>query len=490
MAPQVVASRARPEEIASDALVIGATKDGDGFSLSPGGSRVDEALGGYLSEYIGSIGFSAKANEVELVPTGREVPAQTIVVVGLGEPRSLKRGALSAAAGAAARKLSQRPAIASILHESLEDAEATRATVEGFLLGLYRFLPYKSDGGPAKIETIDILAEDSEDAIERARVTADAVTLARDLTNEPASTLTPEVLAARAQEVADMGGLECRVLDEEALREGRFGGLLGVSQGSARSPRLIHLRYAPDNARGKVALVGKGITFDSGGLSIKDAKSMETMKTDMAGAAAMVATMSALPRIGAGVEVDAYLACCENMTGAQALKPGDVIVHRSGRTTEVNNTDAEGRLVLSDALVYACEHEPDAIVDAATLTGGIIIALGRKATGLFSNDDALAAELENASREAGERFWRMPLYEDLKSDLESEVADMKNSGGRYGSSILGALFLQQFVKPGVAWAHLDIAGTARAESDAGDVSRGGTGVPVKTLLTWIEGRSR
>ena len=217
---------------------------------------------------------------------------------------------------------------------------------------------------------------------------------------------------------------------------------------------------------------------------------METMKTDMAGAAAMLATVSALPRIGARVEVDAYLACCENMTGAQALKPGDVIVHRGGRTTEVNNTDAEGRLVLSDALVYACERGPDAIVDAATLTGGILIALGRKATGLFSNDDALAAELESAAAEAGERFWRMPLYDDYRSDLDSEVADMKNSGGRYGSSILGALFLKQFLKPGVPWAHLDIAGTARADSDSGDISRGATGAPVRTLLSWIEGRAR
>jgi leucyl aminopeptidase len=301
--------------------------------------------------------------------------------------------------------------------------------------------------------------------------------------------LSPEALAGRARELADVAGLECTVLDEEDLRAGNFGGILAVSQGSARPPRLIRLRHAPAHPKGKVALVGKGITFDSGGLSIKDAKSMETMKNDMAGAAAVIATMSALGRLGVNVEVEGFVPTCENMSGSRALKPGDVIVHRAGRTTEVNNTDAEGRLVLSDAITLACERKPDAVVDAATLTGGVLVALGRKSTGLFANDDALAGELERAAGSAGERLWRLPLYSDYRSELDSEVADMKNSGGRFGSSIIAALFLEEFVQGGVAWAHLDIAGTARTDSDSGELSRGATGVGVRTFLEWLEGRA-
>jgi leucyl aminopeptidase len=489
MPPQVTATGARPDQVGSDALVIGATKDRDGVSLAEGGRIVDAALDGYLSEYLAAAGFRGKSGEVELVATGKRVPAQTIAVVGLGDAGSLDAASLRSAAGTVIRKLSERTAIASLLHESLEGPGAVTATVEGFLGGLYRFLPYKRDGKSAKVDTITLLAEGAEEEVERAQVVAQAVALARDLTNEPASTLTPAMLAARAREVADVAGLDCDVLDEEQLREAGFGGLLGVSQGSARPPRLIHLHYMPEDPKGKVALLGKGITFDSGGLSIKDAKSMETMKSDMAGAAAVIATMSALGRCGIRVEVDAYVPSCENMTGGQAIKPGDVIVHRGGRTTEVNNTDAEGRLVLSDVLVYACEREPDAIVDAATLTGGVMVALGRKATGLFSNDDGLARELEQAGESAGERIWRLPVYDDYMSELESEVADMKNSGGRFGSAIIGALFLKQFVRSGTPWAHLDIAGTARSESESGALSKGGTGVPVRTFVAWLEGRS-
>jgi len=308
--------------------------------------------------------------------------------------------------------------------------------------------------------------------------------------NEPASTLTPEALATRATEIADVAGLECTILDDRELADGGFGGILGVGKGSHRPPRLIQMRHRPDAASGRVALIGKGITFDTGGLSLKDARAMENMKTDMAGAAAVMATMGALGRLNVSTEVLAFVPACENMPGGNALKPGDVIKHYGGRTTEVNNTDAEGRLVLGDALALACEQEIDAVVDVATLTGGISVALGRKSTGLFANDDALAKALEDAAEAAGERIWRLPLYDDYKRGLDSDVADMKNSAGRDGSSITAALFLREFVKDDVAWAHLDIAGTARAASDYDEVTRGGTGTSVRTLLEWVKARVR
>jgi len=490
MPPQIVRSEEPATAVACDALVIGATSTGEGPCLQPGGNDVDAALDGYLTEYLDIAGFRGKRGELEMVATARRLPAHAVAVVGLGSADELDASAVRAAAGFAARKLSQRSVLASILHEATKDGLA--AAVEGFLLGNYIFTGYKSDPASAKTATIMTLGNASDDEIERGQIVSAACVLARDLTNEPASTLSPEVLAARAREIADVAGLECTIHDERELSRRGFGGILGVSQGSARPPRLIELRYSPPGERppasARVAILGKGITFDSGGLSIKDARSMETMKTDMAGGAAVIATMSALGRLRPNVEVLALVPTAENMNGDAALKPGDVLTHYGGRTTEVNNTDAEGRLVLGDAIAYACESEPSAVVDVATLTGGVVLALGRRSTGLFSNDDRLAEELERAGASAGERLWRLPAYDDYLSYLESEVADMKNSGGRFGAAIFGAIFLKQFLSPGTAWAHLDIAWTARAESDSGETSRGGTGVGVRTLLHWIEGR--
>jgi leucyl aminopeptidase len=397
---------------------------------------------------------------------------------------------LRRAAGSAARRLSDHSVIASALHGAVRADDAVSASVEGFLLGSYRFITYKSDPRPSKIQRIMLLDSPGGRTVERGQAMAEATSLARDLTNEPGSGLTPELLAARAREVADVGGLECTVLDEDELQERGFGGILGVSRGSVEPPRLIQLRYAPSGASRRVVLIGKGITFDSGGLSLKDAKNMEMMKTDMAGSAAVIGAMSALPRLDIGVEVWGLVPASENMPGGNALKPGDVITHYGGRTSEVLNTDAEGRLVLADAIAWACEQRPDAIVDVATLTGAMMVALGSKATGFFSNDDSLAAELEAASMRAGERFWRMPLYDEYRPELDSEVADIKNSGPRWGGAIFGALFLKDFLATDISWAHLDIAGPSRAENDYEEIPKGGSGVATRTLITWVEGRGR
>jgi leucyl aminopeptidase len=487
MPPQIVVSNQATTDVSCDVLVVPARCRRDGISLSTAARRVDEALDGYLSEYLGAVGFGAGVAEIEIVPTGRRLPCTAVAVVGLGSSDGADPDPLRRAAAGVARKLAERSVLASALHDGGGDA-ATMAAAEGFLLGAYRYKTHTSQPKPAKLERILFLGDSNERAIERATTVAEATALARDLTNEPSSLLPPEALARRAREVAEVTGLACTIFDENQLEERGFGGILGVGRGSAQAPRLIQLHYQTSEAQRKIVLVGKGITFDSGGLSIKDAKSMETMKTDMAGAAAVIATMSALGRIGADVEVIGLVPACENMPGGRALKPGDVITHYGGRTTEVNNTDAEGRLVLADALAYASESHPDAMVDVATLTGGVMVALGRRSTGLFANDDALADEIESAARSAGERMWRLPLYGDYKSELESEVADLKNSGGRFGAAIIAAVFLEQFVAPGIPWGHLDIAGTARSESDSGEVGKGGTGVAVRTLLAWAEGR--
>jgi leucyl aminopeptidase len=326
--------------------------------------------------------------------------------------------------------------------------------------------------------------------VERGVALGEAICFARDLINEPASGLTPDALANKARELAAANGFECEILDEIALEERGFGGVIGVAKGSDEPPRLITLHYKPSGAKAKVALVGKGVTFDSGGLSLKDAKGMETMKTDMSGGAAVIAAIGAAARLKLPIEVLGFVPAVENLPSGDSIKPGDVIRHYNGKTVEVLNTDAEGRLILADALSFASEAKPEAIIDVATLTGSIMIALGRDITGLFANDDALATELETAANAAGEDLWRMPLYEAYNKELESEVADLKNIGIRWGGAIMAALFLQNFVPKGLPWAHLDIAGAARAESDSDEGPKGGTGIVMRTLFKWLEDRSK
>ncbi len=489
MQPQIVVSNEGVEQLACDALLLAAWSADGSIGLTESGSAIDRALEGGLTEYLQDSSYKAKVGEVATVPALGRLRAKSIAVVGLGNKDELSTRSIRRAAGSAARRVLDSPVVASTLHEALDGTEAMEAAIEGLLLGSYRFTRYKSDPHPSKIQRILFLGAE-EPAIERGRLLAEATALARDLINEPAGALSPEDLARRAREVADVNGLECKIWDEGELTDRGFGGILGVGQGSVNPPRLIELRYVPEAPASKVAIIGKGVTFDSGGLSIKDAKNMENMKTDMSGGAAVIGAMSAIAKLAPNVEVLALVPATENMPGGRAIKPGDVIKHYGGRTSEVLNTDAEGRLILADAIAYACEQSPDAIVDVATLTGAMMVALGLKSSGLFSNDDSLAQEIEAAARSAGERVWRMPLYDDYRSDLDSEVADIKNTGSRWGGSILAALFLRDFLSNDVSWAHLDIAGPARAEGDYDEVARGGTGVTTRTLLRWIESRDR
>lgn len=485
--PEAISSASDPKQLTCDALVVGAYATDNGPVVIEGPHGLNEAMNGYLDD-LPAAGFKGKLGEVLLIPTLDRIAPRLICVTGLGSKATVIRATVCSAAATAAKRLSAATEISSILHLALDDTvEAARAAVEGYALGSYRFVKYKSDPRPSKIQRVMHIDADQA-ALELASITAEATTHARDLINEPASSLTPEAMARAAREIADVAGLGCEIWDEDKLKQDGFGGILAVASGSENPPRLIRLHYKPASPSAKVTLVGKGVTFDSGGLSIKPAASMELMKTDMAGGAVVLAVMAALPRIGVDVEVEALVPAAENMTGGGAMRPGDVIVHRGGKTTEVTNTDAEGRLILADAIAYASESSPDVIVDVATLTGSMTVAIGKKASGLFSNDDGLRDDLLAAADTVGERTWAFPLYEDYINELDSDVADHKNSGIRWGGAIIAAMYLKQFVGKDIAWAHMDIAGTGRSERDYLEIARGGTGIPVRTLIEWLRTR--
>jgi len=442
--------------------------------------------------------FKAKTGETLVVP-GETGGIE--VILGLGEASSFSGAKLRQAAASFARSTGEAKVLVLDLTGvgdlGLGAEEALEAATEGFFGARYRYTRYHA-GEPDPIESLNfvVATEDLEAArsgLERGRVIADATWLARDLSNEPAGALTPSRLAEVATEVAERAGLEVEILDEKAIVAARLGGLLGVASGSVQPPRLIKLVYEPaaseatrrqDGTIPTVAIVGKGITFDSGGLSLKTFEGMVTMKTDMSGAADVIATIGACRALGVGVRVIAIAPATENMPGGRAVKPGDVLEIRNGKTIEVLNTDCEGRLVLADALSLAAEEEPDAIIDLATLTGACVTALGPKIAGLMGNDDRLVSALQAASARVGEPTWQLPLPEAYRADIDSDVADMKNHSKRGGGTLTAGLLLKEFVaeRP---WAHLDIAGPARTDDDSGEYRKGSTGFGVRTLLEFL-----
>jgi leucyl aminopeptidase len=366
---------------------------------------------------------------------------------------------------------------------------------EGALLGAYAFLRYRSgdNGGTEKppVAAITVCVDSAADAatkaaVSRAEVLAEAVCLVRDLVNTPPSDLRPADLAEEATATA-VTGVKVEVMDEKALKKGGYGGIVGVGQGSSSPPRLVKLTYRHPRAKAHLALVGKGVTFDSGGLSLKPADAMITMKCDMGGAAAVVAATRAIARLKLPIAVTTWAPMVENMPSGTAQRPSDVLKMYSGKTVEVLNTDAEGRLILADALARACEDSPDLLVDVATLTGAVVIALGHRTSAIMANDDELRAHVHGAAGRAGENMWPMPLPEELRAGLKSAVADIANVGERFGGALSAGIFLKEFVADGVKWVHLDIAGTAFNESEPhGYTPKGGTGAAVRTLVQLAE----
>jgi leucyl aminopeptidase len=450
------------------------------------------ALGIDFAAHVERESWKGEAGDVLALPSyGTALgETRTVLLVGLGKAADATAATFRKAGAAVVRKAGKPASVYAALGETTP-AEVT-AFAEGALLASYAFTSQKSDPKPPSLTSLTIgvrrLTPKHTAALTRAQHRAAATALVRDLANQPSLDKTPEWLAKRASALAKKTGLDVTVLEPEALAAQGFGGILAVGSGSTRTPRLIRLDYKPaGKAKARVLLVGKGITFDTGGLSIKPNDGMAAMKTDMAGGAAVIATLQALPALGLPVRVTGLVPAAENMPSGTAARPGDVIRHYGGRTVEVLNTDAEGRLVLADALAYGIEScNPDYVVDLATLTGAIGIALGKRVAGLFANDDKLADALLKAADEAGERFWRMPLVEDYRRDLDSPTADLKNIGGKFGGgAITAALFLREFVD-GRRWAHLDIASAARSDNDEDEISKGATGFGVRTLLTWLE----
>jgi leucyl aminopeptidase len=486
-------------ETVTDVVVVGAhaaeSDDRDApTELTDAAATVAEALGIDLVDELHAVGFDASVGSVARIPTRGAIPAATVVVVGLG-PRvgfgtTQLRRAAAAAAGAGERVPSMAVGLAGALPAD-GAAAAGQAVAEGLLLGAYRFTSYRTDPKPFELDTVSLHGDDAtSDALEQgltlARVTASAATLTRDLVNTPPQDKRPPEFADQARELVAGLPIEVRVLDENDLADGGYGGILGVGRGSSAPPRLVELSYTPAGAQRHVALVGKGITFDTGGISLKPSASMETMKSDMAGAASVLAVVKAAAELALPVRLTGLMALAENMPSGTATRVSDVLTMKGGTTVEVINTDAEGRLVLGDALVHASELAPDAIVDIATLTGAAIVALGERIGVLMASDDELAEQLLAASGGAGEPFWRLPLAADEYGErLEGAIADLKNSGSRSAGTIFAGLFLHRFVGDGIPWAHLDVAGVAWTDEPVGELSKGGTGVPVRTLLAWL-----
>ena len=479
------------EKTKADAVVVGVLRTDKGLQAAPGGEGVAAAYGRKFAPLLSTLGFKAKPGEVAKLPTGGTIKSPLLVLVGLGEQKKLGTEAVRRAAGAAARSITNAATVAMALPAG--DAAHVRAVADGYLLGSYSFTEYKSGDKPEGPGEVVILSDNARDkdagqALEDAQVVARATRLARDWVNTPPGDFTPAKFAdaiGATKKQNKAAKVTVKVTDDAALMAEGCGGIIGVGQGSANPPRLVQLTYKPRGAKAHLALVGKGITYDSGGLSIKPSASMMTMKCDMAGAAAVVAATFAIAELGLPIAVTTFAPMAENMVSGNAIRPGDVLTIYGGKTVEVLNTDAEGRLVLADALVKATEAEPDAIVDVATLTGACVVALGDRVSGLLGNDDELVDRVKEAGDRAGEAFWQLPITEEMteKVRTNSKVADLaQHNTERWGGTLYAAAFLQEFVA-GRKWAHLDIAGPAFNEkAPHGYTPSGGTGVAVATLV--------
>jgi len=477
-------------EWAGDSLAIALFEDA--VELTGELANLDEKFAGILKEIIAEEEFTGKPNSTIFTRVGGGGSLKKIILVGLGKPEAFKIETLRRAAAAVARVAKKQKSKVLGLSFPLWNNDPTasaQAIAEGVQLALYQDNRFKSDPEDkgSQIETVELLGfVGQEEAINRANQIISGVILARQLVAAPANSVTPITMAQTAQQIAQDHGLQVQILEREDCEKLGMGAFLGVALASDLPPKFIHLTYKPEGApKRRVAIIGKGLTFDSGGLNIKGAGSgIETMKIDMGGAAATLGAAKAIAQIKPEVEVHFISAVTENMISGKAMHPGDILTASNGKTIEVNNTDAEGRLTLADALVYTDKLGLDAIVDLATLTGANVIALGDDIAGLYTPDDALAKQLEQASSESGEKLWRMPMEEKYFEGLKSGIADMKNTGPRPGGSITAALFLKQFVKD-TAWAHLDIAGPVWSDKENGYNGPGATGYGVRLLVNWV-----
>jgi leucyl aminopeptidase len=484
-----------PARTRTDLVVIGVARTGKGALVAcPGAEDVAEAYGRRFKPLLSSMGFKADDGEVLRLPAGDTIRASQLLVVGLGSRDSLSLDKVRRAAGVAARNLRNSASVALAL--PAVDAAHVGAVAEGFLSGLYTFTTYKSGRDESEIADVAILSDaarrqDAIAALEDARTVAELVRVTRDWVNTPPNDLPPATFAEAARELAHErrprrghpAGVGVEVLGPEELEKLGCGGILGVGQGSHHEPRLVKLTWTPEEPRAHIALVGKGVTYDSGGLNIKSGSSMAYMKFDMGGAAAVIAATLAIADLDLPVRVTTYAPMVENMPSGRAMRPGDVLTMHSGKTVEITNTDAEGRLILADGLSLAVEDDPDIIIDVATLTGGCVAALGERVAGVFG-DDATVDSVVSAARASGELVWRLPIPDQIREDVvDTKIADVLQANWvRWGSALYAAAFLEQFVE-GRPWAHLDIAGSAwNSGGPWGHLPPGATGYGVTTLV--------
>ena len=480
--PAVKLAKKIPEK--AQALIIGIFASDDGVEVPASAALDGDALRTVLDQLL-AVGATGKAGSVHRIPAPPEVSTDSIVAVGLGEAEQLDDETLRRAAGSAARAVQGLNKVATTLHEF-----GLAAAVEGTVLGGYVHRGLRSDKLPAdkKPATVSFLLRDKKDAATKnefnaARAIAQATVFTRDLVNCPSNELYPSVYADILSSHATAAGLDVEVLDDKQLKKEGFGGILSVGQGSARPPRLVRLTWNPSKAKRHVALVGKGITFDTGGISLKPGSGMEDMISDMGGSAAQLAVIAAAARLKLPVRIDAWLPLAENMPSGTATRPGDVITHYGGITSEVINTDAEGRLVLADAVARACEDDPAYLIETATLTGAQLVALGNRTAGVMGSDE-LRDLIAETGRGVGEQAWAMPLLEEQEDELKSPIADIRNThNARTGGMLFAGLYLSRFVPEDIEWAHIDIAGPAwNGGAPYGYTPKRATGAPVRTIV--------
>ncbi|OZC64857.1 leucyl aminopeptidase [Rhodococcus sp. 15-725-2-2b] len=476
-----------------DVLVVALSTSDDGLELAITDDISDDAVAAALLDAFESVGATGKADELVRIPAPSGLSVDSVLAVGLGSAADIDSERIRQSAGTAARSLKGVDTAATTL-----SALDLGAAAEGFFLGAYQFTEFKSalsapksDALPlARVELLvpDTRSKDAKNELARSLAIAESVAVARDFVNTPPSHLYPEEFAAQAKALGTAAGLKVEVMDDKALEKDGYGGIHGVGKGSSRLPRLVRLTHS-GGKRGakKVALVGKGITFDTGGISIKPAAGMENMTSDMGGAAAVIATVILAAKVDLPLDVIATVPMAENMPSGTAQRPGDVLTQYGGITVEVINTDAEGRLVLADAIVRACEDDPDYLIDTATLTGAQVVALGNRTPGVMGTED-FRDRVAEISQAIGENAWAMPLPKEIRRELDSKVADLANvTNGRAGGMLAAALFLKEFVADGVEWAHIDVAGPAyNTGGPFGYTGKGGTGVPVRTMFAVLE----
>ncbi len=460
-------------------------------------AAIDRLLGGAISRLIKQGEVKGKANEITLLHSLGKLPAERVLMLGLGKEKDLTTNRVRSAFAEACRYLRQKGVddIATAALGSgtagITPEQSGQTLAEGAILGLYTFRTHisKEDNGVGEVKQIRVMTGREvqsrvEDGIARGRVLAEAANLTREMVNEPANYKNPTTMAQQARELGDKYGLAVAVFEREQMQQMGMGALLGVAQGSQQPPRFIVMHYQgrPEDKTIDLALVGKGITFDSGGISLKHAEKMGEMKGDMAGGASVMAAVTAIARFRARINVSAFIPATENMPGGSAFRPADILTAMNGKTIEIITTDAEGRLVLADALSYARKLGPKAIIDVATLTGACTVALGDVCSGAFGNNQPLMDRIVAAANDCGEPVWPMPMLDEYREQIKSNVADVKNSGGPNAGAITAAKFLAEFVD-GAPWVHLDIAGTSMTDKERGYIVKGGTGNPVRTLVT-------